>query len=67
MTSDVKTKPGADLISILLCRHCRMRQLTADIRMVEEEHRRQAFNELRALLAAQGTAEEMVLRPLTRS
>lgn len=37
MTSDVKTKPGVDLISILLGRHCRMRQLMADVRMVEEE------------------------------
>jgi hypothetical protein len=55
MTSDVKTMPGEDLISILLGQHRRMRQLMADVRTVEGEHKRQAFNELRVLLATPET------------
>lgn len=67
MTADTQAMKGEDVITILLTQHRRVKELMADVRTAEGEHRRQAFDELRALLAAHETAEEMVLRPLTRS
>jgi len=65
MTS--QTTQGEDVIAILLQQHQRVKELMADIRTADGDHKRQAFDELRALLAAHETAEEMVLRPVTRS
>lgn len=67
MTSDARTMQDEDVIAILLTQHRRVKELMADIRTAEGEHKRQAFDELRALLAVHETAEEMVLRPVTRS
>lgn len=67
MTSDARTAQSEDLIVILLSQHQRVRELMADVRTTEGERRRQAFDELRALLAAHETAEEMVLRQVTRA
>jgi hemerythrin superfamily protein len=66
MTAQTRTQ-GEDVIAILLQQHQRVKGLMADIRSADGQHKRQAFDELRALLAAHETAEEMVLRPVTRS
>src|SRR4051794_41915026 len=55
--------PEGDVIRILLEQHARIRELFADVSSAEGEHKAQAFDELRALLAVHETAEEMVLRP----
>jgi hemerythrin-like domain-containing protein len=57
--------PEGDVIRILLEQHARIRELFADVTTAEGDHKSQAFDELRALLAVHETAEEMVLRPVT--
>ena len=57
--------PEGDVIRILLEQHARIRDLFQDVRSAEGEHKQQAFDELRALLAVHETAEEMVLRPVS--
>src|SRR4051794_27843973 len=54
-----------DVIRVLLEQHARIRDLFADVKSADGEHKQQAFDELRALLAVHETAEEMVLRPAT--
>jgi hemerythrin superfamily protein len=58
--------PEHDVVGILLRQHARIRELFAHVRDASGEHRQQAFDELRALLAAHETAEEMILRPVSR-
>ena len=58
--------PEGDVIRILLEQHARIRDLFSDVKSAEGEHKQQAFDELRALLAVHETAEEMVLRPATK-
>lgn len=57
-------QPQGDVIAILLEQHQRIRELFTDVKGAGE-HKQQAFDELRALLAAHETAEEMVLRPVS--
>jgi len=57
---------GDDVVTVLLLQHVRIKELFADVKSAEGEHRQQAFDELRALLAVHETAEEMVIRPATR-
>lgn len=58
--------PDDDVIAILRAQHARIRELLAGVEAGRGERRRHAFDELRALLAVHETAEEMVLRPVTR-
>src|SRR4051794_37784818 len=58
--------PEGDVIRILLEQHARIRELFADVSSAEGDHKAQAFDELRALLALHETAEEMVLRPVSK-
>jgi hemerythrin superfamily protein len=58
--------PEGDVIRILLEQHARIRELFAEVQSEDGEHRQHAFDELRALLAVHETAEEMVLRPVTK-
>ena len=58
--------PEGDVIRILLEQHARIRDLFEDVMSAEGEHKSQAFDELRALLAVHETAEELVLRPVTK-
>jgi hypothetical protein len=58
--------PEGDVIRVLLEQHARIRDLFDDVESAEGDHRQQAFDELRALLAVHETAEEMVLRPVSR-
>lgn len=58
--------PEGDVIRVLLEQHARIRELFAEVQSVDGEHRQHVFDELRALLAVHETAEEMVLRPVSR-
>src|SRR4051794_40928286 len=58
--------PEGDVIRVLLEQHARIRELFADVKTAEGDHKQHAFDELRALLAVHETAEEMVLRPVTK-
>ena len=62
---DIQREPGEDVISVLLRQHQRIRDLLDDVTTAEGLHKKHAFDELRALLAAHETAEEMILRPQT--
>jgi hypothetical protein len=54
-----------DVVGILVRQHDRIREGFIAVKGATGLERRQRFNELRALLAAHETAEEMVLRPTT--
>ncbi|MET7902277.1 hemerythrin domain-containing protein [Streptomyces sp. NPDC005355] len=58
--------PNGDVVAILLEQHARVRDLFSDVKSAEGEHKQQAFDELRALLAVHETAEEMILRPVAK-
>ena len=58
--------PEGDVIRVLLEQHARIRALFTDVKSAMGGHKRQAFDELRALLAVHETAEEMVLRPISK-
>lgn len=58
--------PEGDVVGILLEQHARIRDLFADVKSSEGEHKQQAFDELRALLAVHETAEEMIVRPVAK-
>lgn len=55
-----------DGIDLLLSQHQQIKQLFADVRSNIGEARKEEFDHLRALLAVHETAEEEVLRPVTR-
>ena len=57
--------PEGDVIRILLEQHARIQELFKDVETATGEHKKHAFDELRALLAVHETAEEMVLRPVS--
>ena len=59
--------PEGDVVRVLLEQHARIRDLFAEVKSESGEHKKHAFDELRALLAVHETAEEMVLRPVTSS
>ncbi|GAA2113426.1 hemerythrin domain-containing protein [Kitasatospora saccharophila] len=57
------TAQQEDVVDVLLAQHQRIRGLFADVRAARGEHKQQAFDELRALLAVHETGEELVVRP----
>lgn len=57
--------PDDDVVGVLLLQHARIRNLFAEVQCTTGVHKKQAFDELRALLAVHETAEEMVMRPVT--
>jgi hypothetical protein len=57
--------PEGDVVRILLEQHARIRDLFDHVKQAEGEHKKDAFDELRQLLAVHETAEEMVVRPAT--
>jgi hemerythrin superfamily protein len=65
--ADAVEQPKGDIIAVLLEQHKRIRELFSHVRGAEGEHKQQTFDELRALLAAHETGEEMVLRPVSRN
>lgn len=58
-------QPHDDVIAILLEQHRRIRELLTHVKGTGGKRKQQAFDELRVLLAAHETAEEMVLRPVS--
>ena len=58
--------PEGDVIRILLEQHARLQTLFSQLKMATGESKQDLFDELRALLAVHETAEEMVLRPVTK-
>jgi hemerythrin superfamily protein len=58
-------QPHGDVIATLLEQHRRIRELFTHVKRAEGRRKQQAFDELRVLLAAHETAEEMVLRPVS--
>jgi hemerythrin superfamily protein len=58
--------PEGDVIRILLEQHARIRELFSAVRTSTGERKQESFDELRGLLAVHETAEEMVLRPVSR-
>ncbi len=60
-------KENADAIEILIAQHDQIKQLFALVESSEGDERQREFDHLRALLAVHETAEEEVIRPITRS
>jgi len=58
---------NADAIEILIAQHNQIKQLFALVESSEGDERQREFDHLRALLAVHETAEEEVIRPITRS
>ncbi|HET8600902.1 MAG TPA: hemerythrin domain-containing protein, partial [Segeticoccus sp.] len=58
--------PEGDVIRVLLEQHARIHDLFHCVQNESGEHKQQAFDELRALLAVHETGEEMVLRPVSK-
>ncbi|MER7482622.1 hemerythrin domain-containing protein [Streptomyces sp. NPDC126510] len=58
--------PDDDVVAILLRQHSRVRALFGEVRGAEGARKQDASNELRALLAVQETAEEMIARPAAK-
>jgi hemerythrin superfamily protein len=58
--------PDGDVVGVLLTQHARIRDLFGTIRDTRGERRKEAFDELRALLAVHEVAEELVLRPTSK-
>lgn len=54
-----------DVVRILLQQHAGIRQLCATVENTSGPAKRQAFDDLRALLAVHETAEEIVVHPVT--
>lgn len=55
-----------DVITLLLAQHASVRNLLAEVESATGPARRQVFDQLRRLLAVHETAEEVVLRPMSR-
>jgi hemerythrin superfamily protein len=58
--------PEGDVVRILLEQHARIRDLFAGVKNAQGDEKKQAFDELRALLAVHETAEELILRPTAK-
>jgi hemerythrin superfamily protein len=68
MTEDVRTVPNdaSDVIEFLLDQHQQVRGLLDDVMSSSGEERQRYFDTVREMLARHETAEEMIVRPLTR-
>lgn len=67
VTEDLKKAselPEGDVVRILLHQHAGIRQLCATVGHSEGPAKRQAFDDLRVLLAVHETAEELVVHPV---
>lgn len=64
--AEAATLPEGDVIRILLEQHARVEELLTAVQAADNAERKAAaFAELRMLLAAHETAEEMILRPVS--
>jgi hypothetical protein len=66
--TDVREVPGdaSDVIEFLLNQHQQVRGLLDDVLAASGEERQRYFDDVREMLARHETAEEMIIRPLTR-
>ena len=60
------TDPDPDVIAVLLGQHARVKNLFAQINSATGVAKQDLFDELRELLAAHETGEEVVLRPVSK-
>jgi hemerythrin superfamily protein len=69
MTDDVRVirQDASDLIEFLLNQHQQIRGLLDDVLASTGEERQRFFDAAREMLARHETAEEMIVRPLTRT
>nr|WSZ18828.1 hemerythrin domain-containing protein [Streptomyces canus] len=58
--------PEGDVVAILLEQHARIKELFATVRGSGGDAKKEAFDELRALLAVHETAQEMIVRPVAK-
>ncbi|MCX3063049.1 hemerythrin domain-containing protein [Streptomyces beihaiensis] len=58
--------PDGDVVAILLEQHARIKELFATVKGAGGDAKKEAFDELRALLAVHETAEEMIVRPVAK-
>ena len=58
--------PEGDVVRSLLEQHARIRDLFTEIKGLAGTRKQELFDELRQLLAVHETAEEMILRPISR-
>lgn len=58
--------PPGSVVSVLLEQHAKIRDLFAQTTAARGEQRRQAFDELRELLAVHEAGEEIVVRPVSK-
>lgn len=56
--------PEDDVIRVLMVQHARIRELIDEVERSRDEQRREAFEELRALMIMHEVGEDEVLRPL---
>jgi hemerythrin superfamily protein len=66
MTVHDTTDNASDVIEFLLGQHQQVRTLLENVLMAHGEERQRAFDDVREMLARHETAEEMIIRPLTR-
>src|SRR5919205_4210063 len=68
MTEDMRTVPNdaSDVIEFLLNQHQQVRGLLDAVLSASGEERQRYFDTVREMLARHETAEEMIVRPLTR-
>jgi len=68
MTEDVRVvkDDASDVIEFLLNQHQQVKGLMADVLASTGEERQRYFDTVRELLARHETAEEMIIRPLTK-
>lgn len=59
--------PEGDVIQVLLNQHEQIRELFGQLHNAKPAARRHVFDQLRRLLAVHEAAEEMIVRPLTRT
>ncbi|GAA2062770.1 hemerythrin domain-containing protein [Streptomyces carpaticus] len=58
--------PEGDVVGMLLEQHARIRDLFSQVQAAHGDDRREAFDQLRVLLAVHETAEEMIVRPVAK-
>jgi hemerythrin superfamily protein len=67
MSIDFESTHEEDVIDVVLRQHDRIKVLFTELRSEHGEHKQDVFDELRALLAAHETGEEMVIRPVAEA
>jgi len=67
MARGTEQLPAGDVVRLLAEQHTRIRELFGEIRDTSGEPKRELLGQLRRTLVAHETAEEMIVRPVTRA